>query len=461
MKNSTLSPIRLEVDHAGKGVVSHAGIVLPARVAETSGLVEGLSQALAPWRAPTAVFDPGHMLTQLALAVAAGGDHLVDIRELAGADTIVGPVPSPATISRLLAVLADDVDRVESVVQQAISRAREHVWNRAENRPSLRAPSAENPVIIDIDATLITAHSDKEHAAPTYKKGYGHHPLLAYCDHGPGGGGEPVAALLRPGNAGANTAADHKKLLATALKSIPGINTPRPGKRVLVRTDGAGASHKFLEHLHRKRVQYSIGFALTPALAALVDDMPDQAWQSALTSDGDTREGAEVVELTGVADLSHWPAGMRLIVRAERPHPGAQLRFTDASGRRLTAFVTNTRRGHIQTLELRHRQRARCEDRIRTAKDTGLAKLPLQTTAQNRIWILIAQLAQLLLAWSQLIALDATPAATWEPKRLRLRLLSVAASLARHARKTRLHLDETAPWGHLITRGLARLEDPG
>ena len=224
MKNSTLSPIRLEVDHAGKGVVSHAGIVLPARVAETSGLVEGLSQALAPWRAPTAVFDPGHMLTQLALAVAAGGDHLVDIRELAGADTIVGPVPSPATISRLLAVLADDVDRVESVVQQAISRAREHVWNRAENRPSLRAPSAENPVIIDIDATLITAHSDKEHAAPTYKKGYGHHPLLAYCDHGPGGGGEPVAALLRPGNAGANTAADHIDVLGQAIAQVPGTH---------------------------------------------------------------------------------------------------------------------------------------------------------------------------------------------------------------------------------------------
>lgn len=461
MKNSTLSPTRLEVDHAGKGVVSHAGIVLPARVAETSGLVADLSQTLAPWRAPTAAFEPGHMLTQLALAVAAGGDHLVDVRELAGADTIVGPMPSHATISRLLTTLAGDVDRVESAVHQAVSRAREYVWNRAEHRPSLRAPSAKTPVIIDIDATLITAHSDKEHAAPTYKKGYGHHPLLAYCDHGPSGGGEPVAALLRPGNAGANTAADHKTLLATALKSIPGIDASRPGKRVLVRTDGAGASHGFLEHLHRKRVQYSIGFALTPTLASLVDELPDQAWQPALTSDGDIREGAEVVELTGVADLGRWPAGMRLIVRAERPHPGAQLRFTDASGRRLTAFVTNTRRGHIQNLELRHRQRARCEDRIRTAKDTGLGKLPLQTTAQNRIWILVAQLAQLLLAWSQLIALDGTPAATWEPKRLRLRLLSVAASLARHARKTRLQLDETAPWGHLITRALDRLEDPG
>lgn len=461
MTNSTLSPIRLEVGHAGKGVVSHAGLVLPTRVAEQSGLVKGLSQALAPWRAPTAVFDPGQLLTQLALAVAAGGSHLVDVRELAGAESIVGPVPSHATISRMVATLSDDVEHVESAVHQAIYRARQYVWSRAQDRPVLRSPSAKNPLIIDIDATLITAHSDKEDAAPTYKKGYGHHPLLPFCDHGAGAGGEPLPGLLRPGNAGANTAADHKEVLARALRSIPGIDPTRPGKRVLVRTDGAGATHKFLQHLHRKRVQYSIGFTLTPALAALVDELPDQAWQPALTSGGDIREGAEVVELTKVADLSPWPAGMRLIVRAERAHPGAQLRFTDADGRRLTAFVTNTRGGHIQNLELRHRQRARCEDRIRTAKDTGLAKLPLQTDAQNRIWLLIAQLAGLLLAWSQLTALARTPAATWEPKRMRLRLLSLAASLASHARKHRLDLDEHAPWGHLITRGLVQLAAPG
>ena len=461
MMNSTLSPVRPGVDHAGSGVVSHAGVVLPARVAEVSGLVSGLSAVLAPWRAPTAVFDPGQMLVQLALSVAAGGDCLVDVQELAGAQTIIGPVPSTATISRLVAALADDVDRVETVVHQAVRCARQEVWVRAGHTRALMNSSAADPIVIDIDATLITAHSEKEHAAPTYKKGYGHHPLLAFCDHGPGGGGEPLAALLRPGNAGANTAADHRQVLATALKSIPSINASRPGKQVLVRTDGAGASHAFLEHLHRKRVQYSIGFALTPALAALVDELPDQAWQPALTSEDGIREGAEVVELTGVADLSRWPAGMRLIVRAERPHPGAQLRFTDADGRRLTAFVTNTRRGQIQALELRHRQRARCEDRIRAAKDTGLANLPLQSAAQNRIWILICQLAGLLIAWSQLAALAGTPAARWEPKRLRLRLLGLAAKLAHHARKTMIHLDRSAPWAHLITAGLARLAAPG
>ncbi len=461
MTNFTLSPIRPVVDHAGTGIVSHAGVVLPARVAEASGLVDALSEGLTPWRAPTAVFDPGRMLVQLALAVAAGGDCLADVRVLAGAQAIVGPVPSTATTSRLVSALAGDVDRVETLVHQAIHDARGHVWKTADDRPELRAPSAKAPVIVDIDATLITAHSDKQDAAPTYKKGYGHHPLLAFCDHGPGGGGEPLATLLRPGNAGANTAADHRKVLATALRAIPGINPSRPGTRVLVRTDGAGATHEFLEHLHRKRVQYSIGFALTPALAALVDQMPAAAWQHALTSDGDIRDGAEVVELTGVAALNHWPAGMRLIVRAERPHPGAQLRFTDADGRRLTAFVTNTRRSQIQTLELRHRQRARCEDRIRGAKDTGLANLPLQSTAGNRIWILISQLAQLLIAWSQITALAGTPAATWEPKRLRLRLLSLAAKLTRHARKTILHLDGSAPWAYLITIGLPRLDAPG
>lgn len=461
MMDSTLSPVRPGVDHAGTGIVSHAGVVLPARVAEASGLVEGLSEALEPWRASMAVFDPGRMLTQLALSIAAGGDCLADVRELAGAEAIVGPVPSEATTSRLISALAADVDRVETVTYQAIRKAREHVWTRTGDQSPLRSATATDPIVVDIDATLITAHSDKEHAAPTYKKGYGHHPLLAYCDHGPGGGGEPLAALLRPGNAGANTATDHKKVLATALKALPGVNACRPGRRVLVRTDRAGASHAFLEHLHRKRAQYSIGFALTPALAALVDEIPDAAWQCALNSDGDVREGAEVVELTGMADLGRWPAGMRLIVRAERPHPGAQLRFTDADGRRLTAFVTNTRRGQLQDLELRHRRRARCEDRIRAAKDTGLANLPLQSTAQNRIWLLVSQLAQLLIAWSQLTALADTPAARWEPKRLRLRLLGLAAKITRHSRQTMLHLDTSAPWAHLITAGLARLAAPG
>ncbi len=151
---------------------------------------------------------------------------------------------------------------------------------------------------------------------------------------------------------------------------------------------------------------------------------------------------------------------MRIIVRKERPHPGAQLRFTDRDGLRLTAFATNTRRGQLPDLELRHRRRARCEDRIRAAKDTGLRNLPLRGFDQNRIWLQIIQLAGELIAWTQLLAFDTEDARRWEPKRLRLRLFSVAGRITRHARRTRLNLAARAPHADLVITGISRLTRP-
>jgi hypothetical protein len=176
-----------------------------------------------------------------------------------------------------------------------------------------------------------------------------------------------------------------------------------------------------------------------------------------LNTDGQIRDGAWVAELTGLINLTDWPTGMRVIVRKERPHPGAQLRFTDRDGLRLTAFATNTRHGQLADLELRHRRRARCEDRIRTAKDTGLTNLPLHGFDANRVWIEIVCLACELIAWMQMLALHDHPARRWEPKRLRLRLFSAAARLAR---RTRLHFAAHWPFTDVITAALARLQ-PG
>ena len=278
--------------------------------------------------------------------------------------------------------------------------------------------------------------------------------------HGSQGTGESLAILLRPGNAGSNTAADHKTVLASALEQLPFGVGYRVGKKVLVRTDAAGATHEFLDYLTARRLSYSLGFALSEVMATAIDAIPDHAWTPAYDADRQVREGAWVAEATGVADLSGWPAGMRLIVRKERPHPGAQLRFTDRDGLRLTAFVTNTRCGQLPDLELRHRRRARCEDRIRVAKDTGLANLPLNGFDQNRIWCALVQLAMDLTAWLQMLAFDEHPARRWEPKRLRLRLFSIAGRLARHAHRTRLRLAAHAPWVDLLTTALARLQ-PG
>jgi hypothetical protein len=312
-------------------------------------------------------------------------------------------------------------------------------------------------LIVDLDATLVTAHSEKERAAPTYKRGFGFHPLCAFVDHGPDGTGEPLAVMLRAGNAGANTAADHITVLDDALAQLPDSSGYRVGKKVLIRTDSAGGTHDFLNHLHKRRLAYSVGFGLSDTSAAAINALPDQAWTPAYNADGVERDGAWVAELTGVLDLSAWPEGMRVIVRKERPHPGAQLRFTDRDGLRLHAFATNTPRGQLPDLELRHRRRARCEDRIRTAKDCGLTNLPLHGFDQNRIWCAIVELACELLAWTQMLAFTGTAARRWEPKRLRLRLFTIAGKLANHARQTRLKLSAGAPHLELLLSGIDRL----
>uniref|UniRef100_UPI00048F0D33 IS1380 family transposase n=2 Tax=Nakamurella lactea TaxID=459515 RepID=UPI00048F0D33 len=420
-----------------------------------AGLDRALSQALLPWRLDGAVHDPGKVLLDLAIGLALGGDCLADVAVLRAEPAVFGPVASDPTVSRTVDRLAADAGRVLAAINSATSAVRQRVWALAGEASPVHSASAEAPVVIDLDATLVTSHSDKQQAAPTYKRGFGFHPLLAFIDHGPGGTGEPVAGLLRAGNAGANTAADHLVVIRDALGQLP--FGPRPGRKVLIRTDGAGGTHEVLTWLTARRLQYSVGFGLNPRHVAAIQALPDQAWTPAYNADGVQRDGAWVADVTGVLDLTSWPPGMRVLVRAERPHPGAQLRFTDLDGNRLTAFATNTRRGQLADLELRHRRRARCEDRIRAAKDTGLRNFPLHDFAQNRIWLAIVQLAGQLTSWLQMLALAGTEARTWEPKRLRLRLFSIAGRIARRSRRVHLRLSAHTPWVRLITTAIRQL----
>jgi hypothetical protein len=243
------------------------------------------------------------------------------------------------------------------------------------------------------------------------------------------------------------------------LRQLPSTDPGRrPGKKILIRTDGAGGTHEFVTWLTGQRLQYSVGFSLSLDAVAKLELIPQSAWTPAYDADQAPREGAWVTELTGLLDLTGWPDGMRVIVRAERPHPGAQLRFTDSNGNRLTAFATNTSRSQLPDLELRHRRRARCEDRIRNAKDTGLRNLPLHDLSQNQIWIAVVMLATELTAWMQMLALTGTDARVWEPKRLRLRLFSIAGSIALRSRRTWLRLSAHAPHVSLVTTGLNRLQ---
>lgn len=451
-----------DVDTAGTQVVSHAGTVLLTETITRVGLDHALSMALTRWRPRLAVHDPAKVLLDLALGLAVGGDCLADVAVLRAEPRVFGPVASDPTVSRTIDRLALDATAVLAAIDTARAAARARAWTLAGDHAPDHRIDAGSPLLIDVDATLVTAHSDKEGAAPTFKKGFGHHPLWAFVDHGPDGTGEPLAALLRPGNAGSNTAADHLTVIRAALRQLPGHRAGhRPGRKVLIRVDGAGATHELLDWLHTQRLSYSVGFGLTQQLVDELAALPVTDWQSAYNADGEPRPGAWVIEATGLMNLRDWPTGMRVIVRRERPHPGAQLRLTDPDGHRYTAFATNTRPGgpgrQLADLELRHRRRARAEDRIRAAKDTGLTNLPLHELDQNRIWQAIVALACEITAWAQLLAFTEHPARRWEPKRLRLRLFSLPAQTARHARRVVLHLPAHAPWAGLILDGLDRL----
>jgi Transposase DDE domain group 1 len=460
MRDSTRLYPQPRVDASGDRVVSHAGSVLLTGTADAVGLGAGLSAALRPWRKPHAVHDPGKVLLDLAVAAAIGGDCLADVAPLRAEPAVFGLVASDPTVSRLVDLLAGDVDAALAAINTARAAARARAWSMAGTDAPDFDSGGVRRVIIDLDATLVTAHSEKEKAAPNFKRGFGFHPLGAWVDHGQGGTGEPVSMLLRPGNAGSNTAADHITVTKLALRQLPSQRVgTRPGRRVLIRADGGGGTREFLEWLTGQRLSYSIGWRLTQDMVDRIALIPASAWTAAVDADRTPRDGAWVCDATGVLSLKGWPKGLRVIVRAECPHPGAQLRFTDVDGNRLTAFATNTSRGQHADLELRHRLRARCEDRIRGAKDTGLRNLPLHDFAQNQIWTAVVMLAAELTAWMQMLALAGSNARTWEPKRLRHRLFSIAARLGRRNRRSWLRLAAHAPHVHLITTGLTRLHN--
>lgn len=440
------------VEATRESLVSSAGGVLLRQTLRCSGLQKSMSAALAPWRAPRAVHDPAKVLLDLVTAVALGGDCAADIAVVRAQPALFGAVASDATVSRLVTALVGDVDAALAAIRAARGVARAHVWRR---RRPLAGPIG-GQVIVDLDATLVTAHSDKEGAAPTFKYGYGFHPMLAFVDHGAAGSGEVLAGLLRPGSAGSNSAADHISVLDAALAQLPECERAQ----VVVRTDTGGGVKDFLHHITDLGLQYSVGFYGMPPIVEALNRVPPQAWRAALDGDGSPREGAQVAELTRYLPdtLRGWPAGMRVIARRERPHPGAQLRLTDDNGWRITCFATNTRGWSIPDLEVRHRQRARAEDRIRNLKDTGLTNLPFHGFDHNQIWLEIVALAADLLVWTQVLAFTTSEARRWEPKRLRLRLLSVAGRIINSGRRRRLRLPRDWPWNHLIQTGWAALQ---
>jgi DDE family transposase len=450
---------KITVTGGGRGVVGHAGARLLADLADTTGLTRAFSQGLAGLRQRQGGHDPGRIAVDLAVTLADGGEAIADLAVLRNQAGLFGPVASDPTAWRLLARLDDPM---LTELRAARARAREVAWaQHAEVRGDLPRVSVAGQqvdgLVLDIDATIVICHSEKESATRTWKKTFGFHPLLCFLDNT----GEAVAGLLREGRAGSNTTTDHITVCDQALAQIPDAH--RHGTPILVRSDSAGSSHGFLAHLRSLReqqhldIRFSVGAAVTEPVRQAIQSAT--GWIPAIDADGGLREHAEVCEITGLFETAGWPAGTRFLVRRERPHPGAQLSLFDTiEGWRHQVVATDTSpgQGSIQFLEARHRAHARVEDRIRTGKNTGFGRFPSRIFAINQAWLQLALTGIDLLAWTRTLLLDGELAVA-EPKKLRYRLLHVAARITRTARQTRLAIAADWPWTDALTSAFGRL----
>jgi Transposase DDE domain group 1 len=481
----------LEVTAEGTGIVSHAGVALLRALADRTGLTGGLSQALASRR--LLVHDRGRVLVDLACAIADGAEVLSDFRVMADQGGLFGPVASVPTCWRALDEIAAGGERMAVRIAGAVHATRRVAWAGIEARhgaiPAVAVAdkSLAGVTCLRLDATVVPCHSDKEGAEPNFK-GFGLHPLGCWCDNT----GEPLAAMLRPGSAGSNTAADHIKVLGEAIAALP----PKYRRRLMVTCDGAGASHDLIACLDKlacrpgHQLIYSVGWDLGKREKDAITGVPEQAWQIAVDHRGEVRERraehacadtgcahrkcwveeAHVTELTALLrqgqagdQLAGRPASLRVFTRRERPHPGAQLTLFEAEdGWRYSLWVTNlpghTRGWQSQPayIDAAHRVHARVEDAIRTGKDTGIGKFPSHLLSHNRAWFTAALTAATLLAWLRLLALDGDLARA-EPKTLRYRILHAAARLARSGRRRRLKISANWPWAPAIVTAWNRI----
>jgi len=483
----------LEVSGGGQGVVSHAGLALLRHLADKTGLTGGLSAALATPR--ILVHDRGRVVADLACAIADGARVISDFRVMSDQGELFGLVASVPTAWRTLAEIARAGTRADRRITAAVNAARRHAWAQVAARhgalPGVRLADKvlDGVTCIRLDATVTVAHSDKQLAEGNFK-GYGHHPLLAYCDNT---GGEPLAWMLRRGSAGSNTAADHLALLDAAIAALP----PGFRRRLMVTADGAGASHGLvarLDALAGRRgyeLTYSVGWVLGERERAALRLVPEQTWQIAIDARGEVRERrageacadsccahrrcwveeAHVAELTSLLregpagdQLDGWPSSMRVFARRERPHPGAQLTLFEAGdGWRYSLWATNRPAatkgwlGHNAYIDAAHRVQARVEDAIRTGKQAGLGHFPSFDFQVNAAWLTASMIASVLLAWLKLLALDGDLARA-EPKTLRYRVLHAAARLVRGGRRRRLKIQATWPWAEAITAAWQRID---
>jgi hypothetical protein len=446
----------MKVSADGAGVASHAGCELLRELAAATGLVGGWDQALIGTYSGLPFHFPGQVLADLAVSIADGATSISGLRALRDQPGLFGPVASGPTAWRVLDKVSEEH---LSLLRAGRAKARAAAWQAGA------APDLSQELVLDFDATVVVAHSEKECATPTWEHTFGSHPLYCFLDRPEVSSGEALAGLLRPGNAGPNTAADHIAVLDMAIDSLPTEARPgaEGGPRLLARAGSAGATHEFAAACRQRGVGFSFGFPVTEEVKVAITLVPEDIWEPATEADGEQRHGAYLAELTHMLDMAAWPGGSRAIVRCERPHPGAALTLFEAEdGWRYTAFITDTGRavvpGGICGLELRHRRHARVEDRTRQSKAAGLNNFPCSGVAENRAWMEAALAGADLVCWSKLICFADEPTiAHCEIQAFRYAILHMAARITRSSRSIYLRLDQAWAWATVLARAFSRL----
>ena len=467
MNHSTHVFPALSTQLTGQSLVSHAGLSVLTSFLNALDFRSLCEDRFSQFVPATATHRPGKILGALALSLAAGGEQATEIDQLRAAPDLFGLVASDATVSRFMHRVKDHQEAFAYGFATMTRTLRSKVWAAAGPRNPARLATPANPLTIDIDASLVRVHSEKESSAGTYKGGYGFSPMIAMADYGKTNGtGEVLAVQLRPGNRGANSAASHIEVLNQALAQLPDDFYDEHGnlygEKILVRTDSAGSSREFLHYLDSLRIQFSTSYSLPVIKERFIRWIDEKkSWEPALTADGQERDDAWVIDASKVIELKDYPPGSRIYLRAEPLHPGAKANLFDTDGNRVTAFLTNSPRFNVAFLDARHRARGLCENRIKTLKSTGLGKLPYRSFAANQAWADLAMLALNLVSWLQLAVLPGGhDASVWDLKRWRYRLFSMAGKIVSGGRQRRLLIPEKAPAAQLLCQlqeGIGRL----
>jgi hypothetical protein len=451
----TTSVVRVVVESGGDQVAAHVGLHALGAFADALGLGAALSARIGVPRSRAPLHDRGKVLVHQMLVLAGGGESCADIEYLRAEDDLFGQVCSDSTLYRTFTENLGPATLKE--LQAGFAEVRREVWRRAG------LLKGKDPVVLDIDASLVDVHSEhKEGTAPTYKHGFGFHPMFCTA----AATGEALSGVLRPGNAGANCAEDHLVVLDEALAQLPeriaaghraGDEEAAVRRGVVVRADSAGATYDFVWGCRERNVGFAVAARTTPQLTAAISAVAgdESRWKPAVGADGTHRRGAAVAEVTDLVDLSEWPSRTRLLIRREPLHPGAQRSLFPSLEYRYWGHYTD-QLGAPSRRDLFMRGHASIEDTLGRLKDAGLLRFPFVGLEANRAWLAEVCFAHDLVRWFQRLCLTGDLASA-EPKTLRWRLWHAPARKVRSGRQLVVRILDSWPDATAIMRAHRRI----